>query len=229
MAARRSWLFLFPVPVQTVNEGAYRIRDFRLRFYASESMWQPPQEVETVSPMCCRRTAAVVEWEERSGIPSSCAQLSAQAADEYLKGVLTEAAKDVHSQAVSDVMAMLRQGERRRTQCGTVLPSTCLHMLLFSLKCTAPLNAAFHQHDFWPVRAGEVKASTPWFETYKTEFLRTLLFNDHETFDHPLACGCLPAVVIDRMNCLQHLLHCRTVTTHKMHKHESCNMQASSC
>jgi hypothetical protein len=44
-----------------------------------------------------------------------------------------------------------------------------------------------------------VKASTPWFETYKTEFLRTLLFNDHETFDHPLACGCLSAVVIDRM------------------------------
>lgn len=58
-----------PVPVQTVNEGAYRIRDFRLRFYASESMWQPAQEVDTVSPMCCLRTAGVAEWEERSGCP----------------------------------------------------------------------------------------------------------------------------------------------------------------
>lgn len=34
-----------------------------------------------------------------------------QAADEYLKGVLTEAAKDVHNQEVSDIMAMLRGGE----------------------------------------------------------------------------------------------------------------------
>ena len=35
---------------------------------------------------------------------------------------------------------------------------------------------------------GEVAANTPWFETYKAEFLRMLLFNDHETFDQPLAC-----------------------------------------
>jgi hypothetical protein len=41
-----------------------------------------------------------------------------QAADEYLKGVLTEAAKDVHSQPVSDVMAMLRQGVQNRTRHG---------------------------------------------------------------------------------------------------------------
>lgn len=34
--------------------------------------------------------------------------------------------------------------------------------------------------------------STPWFDTYKAEFFRTLLFNDHETFDHPLACASLP-------------------------------------
>ena len=45
-----------------------------------------------------------------------------------------------------------------------------------------------------------MRASTPWFETYKAEFLRTLLFNDHETFDHPLACARLPAVVIDCMH-----------------------------
>jgi hypothetical protein len=49
------------------------------------------------------------------------------------------------------------------------------------------------------VQAGEVAANTPWFETYKAEFFRTLLFNDHETFDHPLACGCLSAVVIARL------------------------------
>ena len=122
-----------------------------------------------------------------------------QAADEYLKGVLTEAAKDVHSQPVSDVMAMLRQGERRKQQCGTVLPSTCYLMLLLSLNFILPLNTACRQCAFWHARAGEVKACTPWFETYKAEFLRTLLFNDHETFDHPLACGCLPAVVIDSM------------------------------
>lgn len=117
----------------------------------------------------------------------------------------------MHSQPVSDVMAMLRQGERRRTQCGTALPSTCLHTLLFSLKCIAPLNTACRQHDFWPVRAGEVTASTPWFETYKAEFLRTLLFNDHETFDHPLACGCFAAAHIRSHFCPRHLLHCMVI------------------
>lgn len=35
--------------------------------------------------------------------------------------------------------------------------------------------------------AGELTKSTPWFDTYKKEFMRMLLFNDHETFDHPLA------------------------------------------
>lgn len=30
--------------------------------------------------------------------------------------------------------------------------------------------------------------NTTWFDTYKAEFFRTLLFNDHETFDHPIAC-----------------------------------------
>jgi len=39
------------VPVQTVNEAAYRIREFRLRFFASDTMWQPPQEVR----LCCYR------------------------------------------------------------------------------------------------------------------------------------------------------------------------------
>jgi hypothetical protein len=63
----RSGRLSFAVPVQTVNEGAYRIRDFRLRFYASETMWQPPQEVVTVIPICCLRTAGIIEWEERSG------------------------------------------------------------------------------------------------------------------------------------------------------------------
>jgi hypothetical protein len=35
------------VPIQTVTEGAYRIREFRLRFYASDTMWQPAQEVRS--------------------------------------------------------------------------------------------------------------------------------------------------------------------------------------
>ncbi len=40
--------------------------------------------------------------------------------------------------------------------------------------------------------AGEVAASTPWFDEYRAEFFRMLLFNDHETFDHPLACAPRP-------------------------------------
>lgn len=36
---------MYAVPIQTVGEAPYRIREFRLRFFASETMWQPPQEV----------------------------------------------------------------------------------------------------------------------------------------------------------------------------------------
>ena len=36
--------------------------------------------------------------------------------------------------------------------------------------------------------AGQLNLQTPWFETYKREFLRTLSFSDHETFDYPVAC-----------------------------------------
>ena len=36
--------------------------------------------------------------------------------------------------------------------------------------------------------AGQLNLQTPWFETYKREFLRTLTFSDHETFDYPVAC-----------------------------------------
>ena len=36
--------------------------------------------------------------------------------------------------------------------------------------------------------AGQLNLQTPWFETYKREFLRTLTFSEHETFDYPVAC-----------------------------------------
>ena len=56
-----------------------------------------------------------------------------------------------------------------------------------------------------------MKASTPWFETYKAEFLRTLLFNDHETFDHPLACGYLATACIRSHSWPRHPLHCMVI------------------
>ena len=36
--------------------------------------------------------------------------------------------------------------------------------------------------------AGQLNLQTPWFEAYKREFLRTLTFSEHETFDYPVAC-----------------------------------------
>ncbi|CAI7842681.1 unnamed protein product, partial [Closterium sp. NIES-53] len=29
---------------------------------------------------------------------------------------------------------------------------------------------------------------TCWFQRFTDEFMRTLVFSDHETFDHPIAC-----------------------------------------
>ncbi len=37
--------------------------------------------------------------------------------------------------------------------------------------------------------AGQLNLQAPWFEAYKREFLRTMAFADHETFDYPVACG----------------------------------------
>ena len=70
-----------------------------------------------------------------------------QAADEYLKGVLTEAAKDVHSQPVSDVIAMLRQGKRRKTHAARYYLADAVVVLLLSPKCIVPLNTACRRHD----------------------------------------------------------------------------------
>ena len=134
LASARSWLFPFPVPVQTVNEGAYRIRDFRLRFYASESMWQPPQEVDASTSLSDCRLLVSLKGTRGQGITSPRTRLSTQAADEFLKGVLTEAAKDVHSQPVSDVMAMLRQGERRETNAARYCLAHAIMLLLLSLQ-----------------------------------------------------------------------------------------------
>lgn len=50
--------------------------------------------------------------------------------------------------------------------------------------------------------AGQLELQTPWFEAYKQEFLRTLSFSDHETFDYPVACELSEALQL----CL-HALH----------------------
>ena len=40
------------------------------------------------------------------------------------------------------------------------------------------------------MRAGKGAAdSTPWWGTYKAEFLRMLSFGELETYDHPVACA----------------------------------------
>lgn len=36
--------------------------------------------------------------------------------------------------------------------------------------------------------AGRVQIKTPWFDVYKQELFRMLMFGDHETFDYPVAC-----------------------------------------
>lgn len=33
-------------------------------------------------------------------------------------------------------------------------------------------------------------AATPWFGAYRREYLRLMQFGEHETLDHPVACGC---------------------------------------
>ncbi|KAK9823583.1 hypothetical protein WJX72_003982 [[Myrmecia] bisecta] len=98
------------VPVRTVGDTAYRIKEFRLRFFASADMFQPSQE----------------------------------AADEYLKGVVSASATEHKAHEAQDVLQALKKDE--------------------------------------------VADSTPWFNGYRKEFVRTLAFGEHETFDHPIAC-----------------------------------------
>ncbi len=119
------------VPIQTVNETSHRLKEFRLRFYASDTIIQPPQEVRL--PPRCPIIAVLFErgrvWghveggarrrrgrRRKRGTPpprtlQSCLQCcSPQVADEYLRGVLTEAAATVHGEPVPDVMTMLHKG-----------------------------------------------------------------------------------------------------------------------
>lgn len=42
---------LLLVPVRTVGEHAYRIREFRVRFYRADMMFQPTPEVTSMQDM----------------------------------------------------------------------------------------------------------------------------------------------------------------------------------
>ncbi len=53
--------------------------------------------------------------------------------------------------------------------------------------------------------AGQLILQAPWFEAYKREFLRTMAFADHETFDYPVACGHLACAEILHLECLLHI------------------------
>lgn len=52
-------------------------------------------------------------------------------------------------------------------------------------------------HTSTPVRSPrtdnppDMRELTPWFEAYRSEFMRLLRFGDHETLDYPVACACL--------------------------------------
>lgn len=60
--------------------------------------------------MCLGLPSAVSAADAATDQKSPFRHSDVQAADEYLKDVLTEAAKDVHSQEIPDVTATLRQG-----------------------------------------------------------------------------------------------------------------------
>ena len=52
--------------------------------------------------------------------------------------------------------------------------------------------------------AGQLNLQAPWFEAYKREFLRTMAFADHETFDYPVACEHLACAEMLHVGCLLH-------------------------
>ena len=148
-----------------------------------------------------------------SGTACDGEPVSPQVADEFLKGVLTEAAAKVHEEAVPDVMAMLRKGGQCPAECawhlfdgddGRRLAGGSRAALAgqcsaggHACSSTRAVQSAPGAVGEVPLprccacgaSAGEVAASTPWFGEYRAEFFRMLLFNDHETFDHPLACA----------------------------------------
>ncbi|DBA74127.1 hypothetical protein WJX77_012500 [Trebouxia sp. C0004] len=98
------------VPVRTVGEQSYRIKELKLRFYNCQNMFAPKEED----------------------------------ANAYLDKVLTEAATTVAADSAPDVPTDLTKGQ--------------------------------------------LNLQAPWFEAYRREFLRTMTFADHETFDYPVAC-----------------------------------------
>ncbi|KAL3147776.1 hypothetical protein ABBQ32_002510 [Trebouxia sp. C0010 RCD-2024] len=98
------------VPVRTVGEQSYRIKELKLRFFSCQNMYAPRDED----------------------------------ANAYLDRILSEAGARVSTDSAPD----------------------------------APSD----------ISKGQLSLQTPWFDTYKREFLRTLAFSDHETFDYPVAC-----------------------------------------
>lgn len=98
---------------------------------------------------------------------------NAQDANAYLDQVLTDSAARVPTDSAPDVPADLSKGM-----------TLFLAPMLLSCDCFVVLILP---------PAGQLNVQSPWFEAYKKEFLRTLAFSDHETFDYPVACKLLAA------------------------------------
>lgn len=100
-------------------------------------------------------------------------------ADAHLREVLTRAAGTEATAAVPDVQALISTGGGASIG-GVPLALRLPHAQLRVIHPTHPLPPR-------SLIADALMHSTPWFDTYRDEFFRMLMFSEHETTDHPIA------------------------------------------
>lgn len=145
--------------------------------------WPLPPPFQLPVPV---RTAAehpvrLHSWHLRMYASQHMFQPRPAVADAHLREVLTRAAGTEATAAVPDIQALISTG-------GVLLRGACSRLRA----CLMLIHASFiihHTHPLLPRSqiADALMHSTPWFDTYRDEFFRMLMFSEHETTDHPIA------------------------------------------
>jgi hypothetical protein len=132
-------------------------------------------------------------WRLRFYTAETMFQPAPEAADEYLRGVLSAAASEVAGSDVPDLQGLLDcaggQAGRQARLCQPLAgdqTASQRRCILFAVKVFAPITPTGGSCPGAAARREDPPC--PWYRRYRGEYLRLLQFGEHESLDHPVAC-----------------------------------------
>ncbi len=164
----------FAVPVRTVGEQAYRIRELHVRFFRAEMLFKPSPE-------------AADEY-LRGVVNAAGRESTATAVPDVLAALRSGVSSDLkHQRARSWALVLFLSSADVSGQRGAWMDISALNFFLPSV-----VSGSLQGPIAFTGTVGELAESAPSWRLYRQEFLRTMAFGEWETYDHPVACESTP-------------------------------------